>query len=198
MSNLFKYPDGATPLDPDEMEGLEFKHITTRGELNQLEQANIQDGLLWLKRKRNSDVFTEEFLRELHRQLFGNVWTWAGKFRITGKNIGVDAVQIPIELRLLFDDTRYWVEHKTYPPLELAVRFHHRLVFIHAFPNGNGRHARIMADAILEKILKTTPIDWTGGHSLETMSKRRSDYIAALRSADRGDIDPLLKFAGTQ
>ncbi len=198
MTDLFEYPDGATPFDLDEMEGLKFKHITTRGELNQLEQATIQDGLIWLKRKRNSDVFTEEFLRELHRRLFGNVWTWAGKFRRTGKNIGVDAVQIPIELRLLFDDTRYWIEHKTYQPLELAVRFHHRLVFIHAFPNGNGRHARIMADAILEKIFEITPIDWAGGHSLETMSKRRSDYISALRSADRGDIDPLLKFVGTQ
>jgi Fic-DOC domain mobile mystery protein B len=105
---------------------------------------------------------------------------------------------IQIELRILLDDARYWIEHETYSPAELAVRFHHRLVFIHAFPNGNGRHARIMADAILEKILKAPPIGWAGGHRLETMNERRTDYIAALRSADRGDMAPLLKFARAQ
>jgi Fic-DOC domain mobile mystery protein B len=98
----------------------------------------------------------------------------------------------------LLDDARYWIEHETYSPAELAVRFHHRLVFIHAFPNGNGRHARIMEDAILEKILKAPPIDWAGGHRLEAMNERRTDYIAALRSADRGDMAPLLKFARAQ
>lgn len=134
----------------------------------------------------------------MHRRLFGNVWNWSGTFRKTGKNIGVDAIQIPIELRMLLDDARYWIEHETYSPLELAVRFHHRLVAIHAFPNGNGRHARIMVDAILEKILKVPSIDWTGGHRLETMGERRTEYIAALRSADRGDFSALLNFAGVQ
>lgn len=198
MTDLFDHPDGATPLDLDEMEGLKFKHVTTHGELDQLEQANIQDGLLWLKRRRNTEILSEEFIRELHRRLFGNVWNWAGAFRNTGKNVGVDAVQISIELRVLLDDARYWIEHETYSPLELALRIHHRLVFVHAFPNGNGRHARIMADAILEKILKAPPIDWAGGHRLETMNERRTDYIAALRLADRGDMTPLLKFARAQ
>jgi Fic-DOC domain mobile mystery protein B len=198
MTDLFDCPDGATPLDPDEMAGLKFKHVTTHGELDQLEQANIQDGLLWLKRRKNSEILSEKFLRELHRRLFGTVWNWAGTFRKTGKNVGVDAVQIPIELRVLLNDARYWIEHDTYSPLELAVRFHHRLVFIHAFPNGNGRHARIMADVLLEKILKAPPIDWAGGHRLETMNERRTEYIAALRLADRGDMTQLLRFAEAQ
>jgi Fic-DOC domain mobile mystery protein B len=198
MKDLLDYPDGATKLDPDEMEGLKFKHITTRGELNQLEQANIQEGFLWLKRKRNTDILNEEFIRQLHRKLFGNVWNWAGAFKKTGKNIGVDAIKIAVELRKLLDDTRYWIEHDTYPSLELAIYFHHRLVSIHAFPNGNGRHARIMADAILEKLLKAPPIDWAGGHRLETMNERRNEYISALRSADRGDMTQLLSFAGAQ
>ncbi|RMB09046.1 mobile mystery protein B [Eilatimonas milleporae] len=190
------YPEGATPLDPDEMEGLKFRHITTRGELDHLEQANIQDGIAWLSRSREKDILTEVFVCKLHERLFGEVWNWAGSFRRTGKNIGVDPITISVELRILLDDMRYWVEHGTYPELEAAIRFHHRLVFIHPFPNGNGRHARIMADAVLQKIYGKALIDWAGGHDLQAMNERRKDYIAALRAADRSDYDPLFKFAG--
>ena len=129
-----KYPEGATPLDPDEMAGLKFKHITTRGELDQVEQANIQDGLKWLSRQKKPDVLTDQFVRELHKKLFGDVWAWAGEFRRTEKNIGIDPIKIPIDLRLLLDDVRFWIEHNTYPPGEIAARFHHRLVYIHLFP----------------------------------------------------------------
>lgn len=121
-------PDGATPLDPDELEGLKFGHVKTRGELNELEQVNIQSGLLWLARRRNGDVLSEDFIRRLHRRLFGDVWRWAGSFRATEKNIGVDPVQIGVQLRMLLDDAGYWAEHETYPALEAAARFHHRLV----------------------------------------------------------------------
>lgn len=187
-------PDGATPLAPDEMEGLKFKHVTTRGELDHLEQANIESGLQWLSRRKNSEILNEAFTRELHRKLFGDVWHWAGKFRQTEKNIGVDPVQIPVRLRMLLDDVRYWVEHETYNAKESAARFHHRLVYIHLFPNGNGRHARIMADVLLSKVLNESPIDWAGGHNLQAMNKRRDEYIRALRAADQGDYQLLLRF----
>ncbi len=196
MSDVMDYPDGATPLDPDEMEGLRYKHITTRGELDELEQANIDEGLQWLKRQKNPEVLTEGFVCDLHEKLFGKVWKWAGSFRRTEKNIGVDPIQIAIQLRQLLDDARYWIENDTYPPKELAARFHHKLVYIHPFPNGNGRHSRIMADAVLTKLMDESAIDWAGGYKLEKMNERRDQYIAALRSADTHDFDALFEFVG--
>ncbi len=189
-------PDGATPLDPDEMEGLRFSHVATRGELDQLEQANIVDGMVWLKKKKGPDVLTEGFVCDLHKQLFGKVWKWAGSFRHTEKHIGVDPLQIAIQLRQLLDDARYWIENDTYSPLELAARFHHKLVYIHPFPNGNGRHGRIMADALLTKLMDAPGIDWAGGYKLESMNERRDQYIAALRAADEHDYTALLDFVG--
>ena len=197
MSNRLDEPDGATPLDPDEKEGLRFAHITTRGELDQLEQANIVEGMQWLKKQRNAEILSEGFVRNLHKRLFGQVWKWAGTFRKTEKNIGVDPIQIAIQLRQLLDDARFWIEHETYPPMELAVRFHHKLVLIHLFPNGNGRHARIMADAILTKLMDAPAIDWAGGYKLENMNERRDQYIAALSAADKHDFTKLFEFVGT-
>lgn len=194
MNNLVGEPDGATPLALEEMEGLLHKHVTTRGQLDELEQYNIQEGLMWLKRQKNADPFSEAFARALHKKLFGQVWQWAGTFRQTEKNIGIDPQQIVVQLRLLLDNAQYWVEHNTYPAKELAARFHHKLVYIHLFPNGNGRHARIMADTILTVVLNEKPIDWAGGVDLQKMSDRRTEYIAALRAADAGDFAPLLAF----
>ncbi|WP_047534297.1 mobile mystery protein B [Methylotenera sp. N17] len=189
-------PEGATPLDRDELAGLKFAHVTTRGELDHLEQANIQSGMQWLNRTRQTEILSEVFIRTLHKRLFGEVWRWAGTFRTTEKNIGVDPITIAIELRHLIDDTRYWIDHQTYPPLEIAARFHHRLVYIHPFPNGNGRHARIMADAILTKIYGNPSIDWAGGYDLQSMNERRQVYISALRAADQRDYMPLFSFIG--
>ena len=197
MSSGLVDPDGATPLDVDEKEGLCFVHITTRGELDQLEQANIVEGLQWLKKQNNTDVLSEGFVRNLHKRLFGQVWKWAGCFRKTEKNIGVEPIQIAIQLRQLLDDTRYWIEHETYPPMEIAARFHHKLVLIHPFPNGNGRHARIMADSILTKLMDAPAIDWAGGYKLENMNERRDQYIVALRAADKDDFTKLFEFVGT-
>lgn len=187
-------PEGITPLDPNELDGLKFMHITTREQLNHLEQANIQSGLSWLERRRNTDILNERFVRDLHKHLFGEVWTWSGTFRTTEKNIGIDPIQIGVQLRILLDDVRYWIENDTYAPVEMALRFHHRLVYIHLFPNGNGRHARIMADILLVQMLKKPPIDWTGGHNLRAMTERRQQYIRALKAADQGDYRPLLGF----
>jgi len=196
MSKIINEPAGATPIDPDEMEGLLHSHITTRGELDELEQANIVEGMQWLKKQKNADVLSEKFVRDLHRRLLGQVWRWAGAFRQTEKNIGVDPLQIAIQLRQLLDDANYWIENETYPPIELAARFHHRLVLIHLFPNGNGRHSRIMADAILTKLLGENVIDWAGGYRLEAMNERRDQYISALRAADGHDFSQLLEFVG--
>jgi len=187
---------GQTPLDPDELEGLKHPHVTTRGQLDQLEQANFQAGMIWLGRQKRPDILAEEFVRQLHRQMFGEVWTWAGTYRLTGKNIGIDPRQIPTQLRNLLDDVRYWIDHETYPPMEIALRFHHRLVYIHPFANGNGRFARIIADALLRRVLGEAPVDWTGGHDLQQMGARRELYIAALRAADDGDYSLLFEFAG--
>ncbi len=194
--SIIEYPDGATPLDLDELDGLKFSHITTRGELDHLEQANIQSGMSWLSRYKSKYILNEQFARKLHLKLFGDVWNWAGKFRLTEKNIGIDPVQISIKLRELLDDVTFWVEHKTYDPLEAASRFHHRLVSIHPFPNGNGRHARLYADALLEKTYGVAPIDWSGGYDLQQMNDRRQDYINALRAADVGEYELLFKFVG--
>lgn len=194
-------PDGATPLDPDEREGLRFRHVQTRGELDRLEQANIVDGLRWLHRQKTPDVLSEAFVYRLHKELFGQVWRWAGQRRQTEKNIGVAPHQIDVQLRDLLDNTRYQIDHKAYPPVELALRFHHRLVQIHVFPNGNGRHARIMTDAVLRRGLHHPPIRWAGAvddEDLQAASAHRQAYIHALRQADARNTEPLLALFGSE
>ncbi len=196
MNKIIGEPDGATPLDPDELQGLKFKHIKVRRQLDELEQINIIDGMKWLKKQKNADVISEEFTCLLHTKLFGKVWQWAGKFRKTERNIGCDPLHISVNLRNLFDDAKFWIENKTFSNKEIATRFHHRLVAIHPFPNGNGRHSRIMADAILTHVLKDSAIDWSSGKSLQAMSAHRTNYISALRKADAGDMIALLIFTG--
>ena len=196
MAKGIEYPKGATPLDPDEIEGLKYPHVTTRGELDHLEQANIETGLLWLTRRKTTDILNDVFVRNLHQHLFGEVWRWAGNYRMTEKNIGVDPLQISVQVRNLLNDVQFWVSSDTYVPIEAAVRFHHRMVYIHPFPNGNGRHARIIADALLEKVYRTETIDWSGGYDLQQMNARREQYIAALREADRGEYGLLFDFVG--
>jgi Fic-DOC domain mobile mystery protein B len=189
-------PADATPLDRDEREGLKFRHIATRGELDEMEQVNIASGLIWLARRRKRDILTESFIRELHRRLFGDVWTWAGQFRRSEKNIGIDPLQIDVELRMLLDDARYWADNDVFAPLEAGARFHHRLVRIHPFANGNGRHARIAADVYIGDRFGHASIEWASERDLQRGDERRKVYIAALRSADAGDYRPLLVFVG--
>jgi Fic-DOC domain mobile mystery protein B len=190
---IFDEPAGATPLDPDEAAGLRLTHITTRGELNRWEQENIAAGDSWAFGRRHKDLLDEGFMRRLHRRMFGEVWRWAGEFRRSGKNIGVDRLQIPIELRKLRDDVRAWLEYGSYPPDEIAARFHHRLVAIHPFANANGRHARTVTDLLLVQRLGRSRFSWGRG-KLTDSSEVRKRYIDALRAADRGDYGPLLQF----
>jgi Fic-DOC domain mobile mystery protein B len=139
---------------------------------------------------------TDDFLRTLHYRLFGEVWNWAGTYRRTEKNIGIDPIDIGVQLRSLIDDARYWAEHGTYPPLEAAARLHHRMVQIHPFPNGNGCHGRIATDLYLERFFGHEPIEWTHGLDLQTDNERRAAYIAALREADSGQYVSLFEFVG--
>ena len=192
MNGPFDQPDdAATALDEEEKVGLIPSYITTRGELNEAEQANILEAAEWaFARKR--DVLEERFLDNLHTRMFKHVWKWAGTHRRTDKNVGVDAYQIPTELRRMIDDCRYWIEHETYPPDEIAARFHHRLVWIHAYPNGNGRHARLATDLLLNS-LNQPPFSW-GQDNLVDAGETRQRYVDALRAADKHDFAPLNAF----
>ncbi len=189
-----EYSNGATPIDPNEVAGLTLTHITTRGELDRWEQDNIAEALAWLEKQKPRDVLNEGFILELHKRMFGNVWKWAGKFRRTDKNIGVPWFLIATSLRNLLDDTKLWVESRKVPPDEMAARFHHRLVSIHPFPNGNGRHARLMTDLFLENFLYRPRFTW-GGKNPSKLSDARQRYIIALHAADEFDYQPLLDFA---
>ncbi len=193
MINL-EYPEGATPIDPDEAGGLLLTHITNRGELDRWEHDNIIEALEWLEKKKSKDILNETFIRKLHKQMFGNVWKWAGNFRQSDKNIGGRWWQISTDLKDLCDDAGLWIDNQNESPDEIAVRFHHRLVSIHPFPNGNGRHARLMADLLLEIILDHPRFTW-GGEDLSNASDTRQQYIAALRAADKYNYQPLLEFA---
>jgi len=186
------YPPGATPLDADELANLIPGHITTQGELNEWEQLNILQGEAWA-RKQRQEILQEAYVRKLHERMFGETWRWAGEFRKSDKNLGVDWLKIGVELKKLLDDVRYQVEHGSYPADEIAVRFHHRLVAIHPFPNVNGRHARLMADLLAER-LGHPRFSW-GSRSLVDASETRQRYIAALQAADARDYGPLLAFA---
>ena len=190
----FKYPEGATPIDPDDAEGLLLTHITTHAELNRWEQDNIVEALAWIERTKPTNILNEQFIKKLHERMFGNVWRWAGQFRRSDKNIGVSWQQVPVCLKNMCDDVPVWIQSQTESPQEMAVRFHHRLVWIHLFPNGNGRHARLMANIFIENVLHGSPFTW-GGRDLTSPSECRSRYINALKEADRENFVPLLEFA---
>lgn len=188
---LFEQDDAATPLSPEEREGLIPSYITLRGELNEAEQQGVLAADEWAF-ARLRPVLEEPFLRNLHKRMFGKVWRWAGTYRMTGRNVGVDAYRIPAETAQLLDDTRYWKANHTYAPDEIAARFHHRLVLIHGYPNGNGRHARLATDLLLAQMNRPR-FTW-GSHNLLNAEQTREAYVAALRSADQHDYAPLFAF----
>jgi Fic-DOC domain mobile mystery protein B len=190
---------GATPLTAEQLKGLRNPFITTHAELNRAEQANIVRARVWARTARSiamPKMLSRDFLEELHRRMYGDVWTWAGKPRAVDTNIGVDFPKIGVELRILFDDARYWFDRGTYAPIEYAVRMHHRLAFIHPFPNGNGRLARLYADLVLTRHFKIDRLTWGGGQ-LGNADPRRTQYIKALRAADRHDYIGLIEFAAS-
>ena len=192
IDDLFEEPDDATPLTPDERQGLIPSDITYRRELNKAEQENIVRAQDWALSRRR-DVLSEKFTKALHGRMFGDVWQWAGNFRTSDRNIGTTCYQIPMALRDLLADTKAWIKHGAYASDEIAVRFHHRLVQIHPFPNGNGRHSRLMADLLIMQ-LGGERFTW-GSANLENPGEIRKRYIGALKAADDHNVGPLLAFA---
>ena len=191
----FHYAPGATPLDPDEAAALVPTHITTQGDLNAWEQVNIAKGDRWAARQEKQELLVESFLRELHRQMFDKTWHWAGTFRRSNKNIGVDWTQVAVSVRNLLENTKYQIENRVYDTDEMAVRFHHQLVWIHPFPNGNGRHARLMADWLAIRLGRPR-LSWGEGQvNIHSLKELRVQYIAALRAADLGQLNDLIAFA---
>jgi Fic-DOC domain mobile mystery protein B len=188
----FVFPIGATLIDRNEAAGLIPAHITLQSQLNEYEEANIVSAQEWLAVRRRADPLNSKFLHTVHRKMFDKTWKWAGKARRTDKNIGGPWFEVPTKLHQLLGDVRAQVEYRAYPALEIAARYHHRLVAIHVFSNGNGRHARIMADLLLQR-LTGERFGWGEG-TLAPLRELRSSYIQALREADAGDYQPLLRF----
>jgi len=190
------YAEGQTPLDEDEKEGLLIPSITTRSELDEFEQLDVEKAIEWLLAvKLNiSKILSEDFVKGLHKRMFGDIWKWAGEFRKTNKNIGVDKFIIGMELKNLLDDCNYWIENKVFSEDEIAVRLSHRMVHIHPFANGNGRHSRLMADVLVTKGFGKPYFTW-GSVSLTKQSEARTKYLAALRDADKNDYKSLIEFS---
>lgn len=183
----------ATPLSPEERLGLIPTFITTRDALNEAEQLNILEAETWAARRRR-DVLDIAMMRRLHRQMFGLVWRRAGNWTTQhSRRIGVDYFQVEPELKTLIETVAFWIEHQTFPPDEIAARFHHRLTWIHPFPNGNGRFARLATDLLLLKLGRAR-FTW-GGQVTAEPTRVRATYMSALRSADAHDFAPLLAFA---
>lgn len=202
MKNDFKfeYPPGATPLNPNEIEGLMLSYISTQKELNAAEQDNILQGETWAYAQKRKDFLSEKFARDLHQQMFGHVWKWAGTYRISDKSIGVTWSHIPTEINKLLADVRYWIANETHPIDEIAARFHHRLVWIHPFPNGNGRWARTMSDVLLFNLGRER-FTWGAKMKVGSLAKSlgehgdaRESYIHALQLADARNYEELFKF----
>lgn len=188
--------NGQTPLDEDEKEGPLITTITTRGELDEFEQLGVEKAIEWTRKRTFGfqQILTEEFVRELHRRMFEGIWKWAGQFRVSNKNLGVDKNEIRSELKKLLDDCQYWVDHKVFSGDEIAVRFSHRIVAIHPFSNGNGRHARLIADILVSHGFGRPPFSW-GSINLTAQGAARSAYLKALREADQNDFRALIQFA---
>jgi Fic-DOC domain mobile mystery protein B len=196
MGLKINYIQGQTELDEDEKDGLLIKSITIREELNEFEQQNIEKAIQWTfgRKLKKEQLLSEKFIKELHKKMYGDVWKWAGEFRKSEKNIGVKSYLITTELRILLDDCLFWIDNNVYQQEEIAVRFKHRLVSIHCFANGNGRHSRLIADLIMEKLFVGSFFSW-GGNNLVNQTDSRLNYIMAIKLADANKIESLIEFA---
>lgn len=188
-----EYPEGSTPLTRDEAEGLRPPNIRSRGELDRAEQENILEAEAWAFGGRHKDLLSEDFILKLHGKMFSRVWKWAGKLRTSDKNLGVPVWEIGSKLKTLCEDMKVWQASSSYDQDEACARFHHRLVVIHPFANGNGRHARLMADLLAVKLFNGTRFSWGSG-SIGLEDAGRNRYLEGLRDADRRDFKALLAF----
>jgi Fic-DOC domain mobile mystery protein B len=193
----FEYPKGATPIDPDEAEGLIPTHITLQNELNEWEQQNITDAAFkhYGKKYKSDNILDIYFVQNIHKDMFDNTWRWSGEIRKTEKNIGSPPEKIREHTKILLEDVKYWITNHSFSNDEICVRFHQRLVFIHLFPNGNGRHARFIVDLLAES-LGIELFTW-GAKDLYYEGEVRKQYLDALKEADNLNYKPLLKFVRT-
>lgn len=190
----FIYASGATPYSDGDSINLIPRHITLQSQLNEWEQANILEAESWVFSQNNRrKILTAEFIQKVHYKMFDKTWKWAGKFRHHQTNIGCKPFEIAPKLRQLLSDINYYLVHKTYSLVEIAVRLHHGLVYIHCFPNGNGRHARIIADLFLITHHHKR-LSW-GKVNMNNAGELRNNYISALRLADHHDFSTLIAFA---
>lgn len=197
MALTGSHAPGATPLSEEDLRGLKLASISNQGELNEAEAQNILRGQEWALRSRTSTLsgmLNDDYLIRLHKQMFGDVWKWAGKTRERETNIGVAPHTIRTHLRSLYEEVGGWLEFSVYPPDELAIRLHYRVVTIHPFPNGNGRHARMLAHMVMVRHFRLNPLSW-GGSALRDQNVNRKAYIDALAAADNRNFAPLLTFA---
>ena len=199
MGLELEYKDGQTPLSEEEQDGLLIDSVTTHGELDEFEQMNIQKAMEWvlMKKFKKEYILSEEFVRELHKRMLKDVWKWAGDFRLTEKNIGIEFYKISTALKQLNDDCLFWIGNKTFTEEEIAIWYKYKLVSIHCFSNGNGRHSRLMADIIMKNIFNRDYFSWGYHTDLVKSGEQRSIYLAAIKKADSGDIQPLIKFANS-
>jgi Fic-DOC domain mobile mystery protein B len=196
MGLNLEYIKGQTPIDEEEKEALKILTISNRKELDEFEQNNIEKAIEWslVRKYQYQDILSIDFIKLLHKKMFGDVWKWAGSFRKSNNNIGVDKSDIQAELKALNDDCTYWIENNVYEPDEIAVRYKHRMVSIHPFPNGNGRDSRLCADIIISHVFGKPVFTW-GGTNLVDHNEARRKYLEAIYEADRGNIEPLIFFA---
>ncbi len=187
-------PHGSTPIDPDEARELLLIHVNDREDLNRWEYQNIKEALIWLEKTKPKNILNQNFLRDLHVKMFGQVWKNAGYFRNRDMNIGVEWWDITTGLRNMFEDVKLWIENETFSSDEIVVRFHQRIVFIHPFTNGNGRLSRLITDLLIENVLNKKRFSWGGGVDLIHKSKMRKVYIRALKDADSFNFEPLINF----
>ncbi len=183
--------EGETPLD--DISGLKIHGITTRSELDSVEAENILEAFLkyiMSPEQIRSVVFDTQFLQQLHREMFGNVWSWAGEFRTTQTSIGIEAINIRQALYQLMDDLKFWEEAWDYQ--DTVTRLHYSLVKIHPFLNGNGRVSRLFTDLWLLSIGKEM-LEW-GDENLDNMNGSRKEYILALQEVDGGSYERLKRF----
>jgi Fic-DOC domain mobile mystery protein B len=198
LSNLnLNHAPGSRPLDQDDIDQM-IPSLSTQGELNQFEEANITEANAWALNSRvlkNHDPLTEPYVRELHERMFNRTWKWAGIYRAKELTIGIPYYEIRNQIPALLGNARDWIDNQTFDLDEIAVRVHHRMVWIHPFRNGNGRHARLIADVIAVKNGRE-PFTW-GSITLAAAGPGRAEYIRCLQVADANndDIHGLLNFA---
>ena len=179
---LFKDRGGQTPLPPELQKGLISKNVQTIGELDEYEEQNIAEGMVWLEDS-NANSLNYSFWLRLHKKLFGNVWNWAGEIR--SHDLGNADFLYPEKVRpalmQLIGDAEYWFKNDTYPKKETIARIHEKLLTIHPFANGNGRWSRILT----EYICKQNKIDIPKWNlkSKDDPQKRRKEYIEAVELA---------------